>query len=179
VPDFSDWRVTAIMVPGFNDWHMTAVVRLLMAGLCGAVIGFEREIHEKDAGLRTHILMSLGSCLFALIGLKMSEQFVRGDPLRLLQGLLLGVGFLAGGVIFTHRGSVHGLTTAAGLWVMAGVGMAAGLGYFFLAAVATVFTVAIVAWLKRIEVRIHPRPSPSDSGSSKPGSDDSKGPESG
>ena len=130
-------------------------MRLLVAGLCGAAVGFEREISEKGAGLRTHILICLGACLFSLVGLRMSEELHAGDPLRILQGMLLGVGFIAGGVIFTRRGSVRGLTTAAGLWVLSGIGLASGMGYYFLAIFGTFLTVTIIAWLKHIERRIH------------------------
>jgi len=134
--------------------------KLLMAGACGAAAGWERELKEKGAGLRTHILICVGACLFALIAVRMHEQYPSGDILRLIQGMLLGVGFIAGGVIFTQRGSVRGLTTAAGLWVLTGVGMAVGLGYYFLAIFGTVLTTAVVAWMKRVEGVIHRPPGP-------------------
>jgi len=144
-------------MPDLVGWYYIATLRLLLAGVCGAVIGVEREAHEKGAGLRTHILISIGACLFALIGLRMSEQFPGGDPMRLLQGMLLGVGFLAGGVIFMRRGSVKGLTTAAGLWVLTAVGLGCGLGYYFLAAFGTVLSITIIAWMRHIERHIHER----------------------
>jgi len=140
------------------SWPLVAVFRLLVAALCGAVIGWEREVHEKGAGLRTHMLMSVGACLFALIALGMHRDFPRGDVLRVLQGMLLGVSFLAAGVIFMRRGSIHGLTTAAGLWVLTGIGLAAGLGYYFLAACATLLAAATIAWLKRFEKYLHRGP---------------------
>jgi len=131
-------------------WMLVAVLRLLLASACGAVIGWEREVREKGAGLRTHILIAFGACLFCLIALRVREA-TGGELLRVLQGMLLAVGFLAGGVIFTGRGTVHGLTTAAGLWVVTGLGLAAGLGYYFLALFGTLMTWATVAWLKRLE----------------------------
>lgn len=135
------------------QWYGVAATRLLLALLCGAVIGWEREMHAKGAGLRTHILISVGACLFCLVGLRMHEQFHVGDPLRIVQGALLGVGFIAGGVIFTQRGSVRGLTTAAGLWVLTAVGLAAGLGYYFLAALSTLLAIAVITWMRRVERR--------------------------
>jgi len=143
-------------------WYVVAALRLLVAGVCGAVIGWERELSEKGAGLRTHTLISLGACLFSLAALRLRAQY-GGDVLRVVQGMLLAVGFLAGGVIFTRGSSVYGLTTAAGLWVLTGVGLAAGLGYYFLALFGTLLTIVIIAWLRRVERRIHqPAPPPGE-----------------
>jgi len=136
--------------------------RLVFAGLCGAVVGWEREYHEKGAGLRTHTLICVGACLFSLVALRMQEMDPASDLLRVVQGLLLGIGFIAGGVIFTHRGSVRGLTTAAGLWVLTGVGLAAGMGFYGLAALGTGLSLLIVAGLKRLEAHIHRAPAPDD-----------------
>ena len=136
---------------GGIQWYAVAAARMLLAALCGGLIGWEREVHEKGAGLRTHILICLGACLFSLVGIRIYEEYGAGDPLRLVQGLLLGVGFLAGGVIFMQRGSVRGLTTAAGLWVLTAVGLSAGFGYYFLAAVGTLLAIAVIAWLGQIE----------------------------
>ena len=82
--------------------------------------------------------------------------------MRVVQGLLLGIGFLAGGVIFTRSGSVQGLTTAAGLWVLTAVGLAVGFGYYFLAVIGTLLTFVIIAGLKQIELRIHKAPRPDE-----------------
>lgn len=137
------------------QWLYIAAGRIVLAAVCGAVIGYERELQEKGAGLRTHMLIGIGSCLFSLVAISMHKDFPQGDVIRLLQGMLLGVGFLAGGVIFTHRGSVRGLTTAAGLWVLTAVGMCAGLGYYFLAIFATSLTIIIIAWLRTVENWLH------------------------
>jgi putative Mg2+ transporter-C (MgtC) family protein len=145
---------------GELQWYAVASIRIILAALCGALIGYEREVREKRAGLRTHILICMGACIYSLIGVSMHRDYPTGDPLRLVQGLLLGVGFIAGGVIFTQRGSVHGLTTAAGLWVLTAIGLAAGLGYYFLAGVGTFLAIAVIIWLGRIErerIRKHPR----------------------
>ena len=159
-------------IPSEMSAYLVDAGRLLLAVLCGAAIGLEREINQKGAGLRTHIMIAAGACLFSLVGLEMHERFPNGDPLRLLQGMLLGVGFISGGVIFTNRGLVKGLTTAAGLWVLTGVGMAAGLGYYFVAIFGTVLSLAVIGWMKHAEKLIHRNEEP---GSEKEDSADSPG----
>lgn len=106
------------------------VLKLLLSGLCGALIGWEREVQEKAAGLRTHMLVALGSCLFTILSLDLSSKTATADPSRVIQGLLMGIGFLAGGVIFREGPSVKGLTTAAGLWILGAVGLAIGMGRY-------------------------------------------------
>jgi uncharacterized membrane protein YhiD involved in acid resistance len=140
--------------------HLVTAFRLLLAVTCGALIGIEREQQEKRAGLRTHILLCLGACLFALIGLRMHKEYPGGDALRLLHGLITGVGFLAAGVIFTQGASVRGLTTAVGLWSLTGIGLAVGLGYYGLAVFATLLIFIVIAWLKRVEPTLHPHAQP-------------------
>jgi putative Mg2+ transporter-C (MgtC) family protein len=129
-----------------------AILRLLIAVACGALVGWNRETHEKAAGLRTHILLALGACLFTVVGARMA-----GDSNRLLQGMVTGTGFLAAGVIFREGASVHGLTTAAGLWVMAAVGMTIGLGEYFLGVLATIVMFLILTFLREVEVRLRAR----------------------
>lgn len=132
---------------------LIAVGKLLIALACGAVIGWEREVHEKAAGLRTHMLVSAGSCLFAIVGLEVHAAFPGSDVLRVVQGLIMGMGFLAGGVIFREGASVKGLTTAAGLWVLAAIGLAVGLGNFLLAFVATLLSFITISVLAKVERR--------------------------
>jgi len=127
------------------------IFRLFVALVCGAAIGFEREIHDKAAGLRTHILICIGACLFAIIGLQLVETSETADILRLAQGLLIGVGFLGAGVIFREGPSIKGLTTAAGIWVMGAVGLAAGIGSYFIAVIGTVFALITLALFGRME----------------------------
>jgi len=132
--------------------------RLILAAACGAVIGWEREFHAKVAGLRTHMLISVGACMFTLVAIEMHRDFPGSDVMRVIQGLVLAIGFIAGGVIFTRGRSVMGLTTAAGLWVLTGVGLATGLGYYFLAVTGTLLGLVIIAGLKRIDSWLHARP---------------------
>jgi putative Mg2+ transporter-C (MgtC) family protein len=137
----------------WNEFSSDAL-KLFIASVLGATIGWEREVHHKGAGLRTHLLICMGACLFCVVSLRMRETF-NGDMLRLIQGMILGIGFLAGGVIFTQQGSVYGLTTAAGLWVLTAIGIAVGLGYYLLAVFATALSIVIIAWLKVLERRLH------------------------
>jgi putative Mg2+ transporter-C (MgtC) family protein len=135
----------------FQPWtvYATDAGRLLLAAACGAVVGREREAHEKAAGLRTHMLLAIGACLFALVALRMSEETARTDVMRLLQGMLIGTGFICGGAIFREGASVRGLTTATGLWVMGAVGLAVGVGQYFLAILTTVITFVVMEFVRR------------------------------
>ena len=125
-------------------------LKLFIAMVCGAIIGLEREIHDKAAGLRTHILVCLGACLFGMLGLALTTVY-KADILRLAQGLLIGIGFLGGGVIFKEGATVKGLTTAAGIWVMGAVGLSIGVGSYYLALLGTIFTLITLALFGKIE----------------------------
>lgn len=118
------------------------LVRLLLAALFGGLIGWQRERVHKAAGLRTHVLVSLGSALFVLAGRESS--FSTADLSRIVQGVVAGIGFLGAGVILkrAEQNEVHGLTTAASVWLTAGVGVATGAGQVWLALAA-----AAVGWL--------------------------------
>jgi len=122
-------------------------MRLLVAALCGAALGLEREYHQKPAGLRTNMLIAIGSALFTLV----SVEMVAGSPDRIAAQIVTGIGFLGGGAILRERGSVHGMTTAATIWVNAAVGMAAGAGHFRTAIATTVFSLVVLALLLPIE----------------------------
>ncbi len=129
-----------------------ATLRLLAAAALSGVIGLEREIAQKNAGLRTHMLVGLGAGLFTLIG---AAAFPGADPARVAAQIVPGVGFLGAGAIFRHGLNVKGLTTAAGLWSVAAVGMAAGAGWFAVATAATIVALVVlyafwvVEWLLR------------------------------
>ncbi|MBN1354281.1 MAG: MgtC/SapB family protein [Candidatus Omnitrophica bacterium] len=127
------------------------VLRLFIATLCGAVIGLERELKDKAAGLRTHILVCEGACLFGLLGVYMEATYANADILRLAQGLLIGMGFLGGGVIVREGTAVKGLTTAAGIWFMGAIGLSVGLGYYMLGLIGSLFGLAIITLFRRLE----------------------------
>lgn len=121
------------------------VVRLLLAALLGALVGLERELARRPAGLRTHMLVAVGSALFVLVPVQAGMQME--DVSRVVQGLLAGVGFLCAGSILkgSSGDDVHGLTTAASLWMTAAIGMAAGLGRESTAVLSTLLLLAILA----------------------------------
>lgn len=121
---------------------------MLSAGL-GAVMGIEREIRRKPAGLRTNILICLGSALFTSVSIHMGDPVHTPD--RIAAQIVTGIGFLGAGTILRARGTVHGMTTAATIWVNAGVGMAVGAGQYLAATIATASTIVVLAILGPIE----------------------------
>lgn len=129
----------------YEGMTLELVLRLLVAGLLGAVIGLDRAYRAKEAGFRTHFLVSLGSALFMIIsqyGFAAVTEGVesRFDPSRLAAQVVSGIGFIGAGTIIIHRQFVRGLTTAAGLWATSGIGLAVGGGLYWLAVAATAFT---------------------------------------
>lgn len=138
-------------------------IRLGLACLFGGLIGLERELKERDAGLRTHMLTALGACAFTLVSWEIFEQVrqyqtdsgiggVAGDPIRVIEAVTAGAGFLAAGIIFQHRGKVQGLTTGAGVWTAAAIGVACGSGAYAIAGITTglvLVVLTIVSLLKK------------------------------
>jgi putative Mg2+ transporter-C (MgtC) family protein len=124
-------------------------LRLLLAAGLGAAIGVEREVRQKPAGLRTNILIGVGSALFTTISLQIGA--VSGTPDRIAAQIVTGIGFLGAGAIMRSGLSVHGMTTAATIWVNAAIGMAAGAGEYAMATVATVITMLVLVALPPIE----------------------------
>lgn len=121
----------------------TFIIRLLLATIFGALIGLEREYHAKEAGVRTHLLVALGSCLFMILSIYGFDAFldhdnVSFDPSRIASQVVTGIGFIGAGTIILHKQAVRGLTTAAGVWVTAAIGLACGNGMYILAGVTTV-----------------------------------------
>ncbi|MDO4800516.1 MAG: MgtC/SapB family protein [Bacillota bacterium] len=131
------------------------VLRLLLSAAIGGAIGMEREVHNRPAGLRTHVLVSLGSALIMLIS---SEAFIgRGDPARLAAQVVSGIGFLGAGTIMRNGNSINGLTTAASLWVSAGIGLAIGAGYYIGGAVTGLIVIITLVTLGRLEKKLLPK----------------------
>jgi putative Mg2+ transporter-C (MgtC) family protein len=140
-------------LPEATAWHI-AGLRLLAAAVLGGMIGFERERRGKAAGLRTHMTVALGACLFCLLTLELMYtadlargELARTDPIRIIEAVTAGVAFLAAGTIFAGRGRVEGLTTGAGLWVAGAIGVACGIGQLPLAAFATLLVILVLALL--------------------------------
>jgi putative Mg2+ transporter-C (MgtC) family protein len=136
-------------IPDLTD--MTRIVsRLLLAAILGGLLGFEREQKGKSAGLRTHMLVALGAALFVLVPQQAGVS--NADLTRVLQGLVAGIGFLGAGTIIQGRSEedVKGLTTAAGIWLTAAIGVAAGMGREASAVLSTVLALVILSALPRI-----------------------------
>ena len=135
----------------------TIGMRLLVAALLGAAIGIDREWRSRPAGLRTHMLTALAAALFTVLAFEivnsdlLMHENTRADPIRVIEAVTAGVAFLAAGTIIRGRGGVHGLTTGAGMWLAGSLGVASGLGYIAVAAIAAAFGVVIISLLGQIE----------------------------
>ena len=132
------------------------LLRIVLAAGLGAAVGLEREVREREAGLRTHMLVAVGSALFTLVSAYGFSEFfaqtgpvVPVDPTRIAAQIVTGIGFLGAGAIIRQGMNVRGLTTAATLWAVAAIGLASGAGYYF-GAVATTVVVLIALWPVKI-----------------------------
>jgi putative Mg2+ transporter-C (MgtC) family protein len=139
-------------LPDATQWTRL-LVRIGLAVLLGALIGYEREQRESAAGLRTHMLVALGTALFVLV--PQQAGLSPADLSRVIQGIVAGVGFLGAGAVIkrAQSGEVHGLTTAAGIWATAAIGIAVGLGREATAIASTVIVVVILGLVLRLEKR--------------------------
>ncbi len=134
------------------NWDLEIVTRLLVATILGGLVGLERERLNRAAGLRTHVLVSVGSALFTLLSLYAFREAGKvNDPARVAAQIVSGIGFLGAGTIMKHGATVRGLTTAATLWVVAGIGTAAGAGFYLGALLTTAVVIAALVFLKAIE----------------------------
>jgi len=131
------------------------VLRLLAAAVLGSLVGLERERHNQPAGLRTHIILTIGSALAMCVSIDLAMQFQpyvpNGDPARLAAQVISGIGFLGAGAIFKYGTSVKGLTTATSLWTVAIIGLAVGAGHYFPAIVATALLLLALSALDLLE----------------------------
>lgn len=146
--------------------HVEVMVRLIVATACGAMIGWERERAGKQAGLRTTVLVALGSALFTVLSMYITQEplfdpetgvHYRPDPSRIASTVVSGIGFLGAGVIMHAQGQVVGMTTAATIWVVAAIGMAAGAGQFALAlgsAILTLFVLLPLGWWEHRQYKL-------------------------
>ena len=136
--------------------QLSIVLRILCALLVGGIIGLERGTKNRPAGLRTYMLVCVGSCLIMLTNQYIYQCTGAGDPMRLGAQVVSGIGFLgAGTIMVTKRNQIKGLTTAAGLWASAGVGLALGIGFYEAALTATISIYTILTLLQRWEHRAH------------------------
>jgi putative Mg2+ transporter-C (MgtC) family protein len=141
------------------ELQLLLLIRLVAAGALSAVLGWEREVARKPAGLRTHMLVGVASALFtvlaelAVMDYPGDQGGMRADPIRVIQAVAIGVGFLGSGVIFVSKSdeSVQGLTTAGSIWATAAIGIAAGLGYYILAVGATLLLMLVLRGMARFD----------------------------
>jgi putative Mg2+ transporter-C (MgtC) family protein len=148
-----------------NEWGLVETylpvhimgIRLLIAFCLGAIIGFEREAHTAEAGLRTHILVALAAALFTILAFEIYHTIdtgegssTRADPIRAVEAVTAGIAFLGAGAIFRSQGGVQGLTTGAGMWLAGAVGMATALGYYVVAVGTTLLAVLVLAALRAV-----------------------------
>lgn len=127
------------------------LIKLIISSVCGAAIGFQRELKDRPAGLRTHTLVALASCLFTVISL---SGIKGGDPTRIVSNVAVGIGFIGAGTIIKQGNIIIGLTTAASLWTVAAVGVLVGAGFYFEAFLATAVSLLILVFFKEIEERV-------------------------
>ena len=131
------------------EWNL--ILRLFIAGILGGLIGFERELRAKEAGMRTHFIVALGSALFMII-----SQYAftgRFDAARVAAQVVSGIGFIGAGVIIFQKNVVRGITTAAGLWVAAAIGLACGAGMYAIAAAASLLTLSCLETVHFLSMR--------------------------
>jgi putative Mg2+ transporter-C (MgtC) family protein len=138
---------------------MEIITQLILAIFLGALIGLERELKRKEAGLQTYSLVALGTCLFTIISFELFNSFfgkagISFDPSRIIMAIAIGIGFIGAGVIFRQSSGIIGLTTAAGLWATAAIGIAVGVKLYFLAILTTFLVLLILAGFGRLEEKI-------------------------
>lgn len=143
----------------YGSYELAIFVKLLLAALAGGAVGLEREKHGRPAGLRTHLLVALGACIMMIVSEAFQLKYaafdtnssVRLDPGRTAAQIVTGIGFLGAGVIIKEGITVRGLTTAASLWLVAGLGMAFGMGLFVPGVITTALALASLIFLKKLE----------------------------
>lgn len=146
--------------PHWSPLYLAWLTHLLAAVLAGGFIGLERSYHGRPAGFRTHTLVCMASSLLMMVSLYQGEWFdapgeiVRIDPTRMAQGIMTGIGFLGAGVIFKEGLSVRGLTTAASIWITSAIGILIGIGFYFVAGMATALTLGVLSVFRSIELRM-------------------------
>lgn len=135
------------------------IIKVVLAALLGAIVGFERELARKVAGIRTHSLVCLASALFTSISVDAFKEYIGSvgyDPSRIISNIIVGIGFIGAGAILRHGSKVEGTTTAASLWATAAIGVTVGVGLFKEAAVVTVLVYAIlqIVWFVEQKMRV-------------------------
>jgi len=151
------WQNIYQAVNGIEVTTVGSIYKLLLSMVLGAVVGFERKRKGQSAGVRTFSLIAMGATLAMLLSIYVPQEYMglkNGDPGRIAAQVVTGIGFLGAGAIIQMKGSVRGLTTAAGIWMVATIGMAVGVGLYWLSVVATMLILFILVQLESIEHRM-------------------------
>ncbi len=163
-----DWQTLLDGIRSLEFLRIDLLVRLMLAAVLGGVVGMERELSGKPAGLRTNLLICVGAALLTELSMSIARTagpgFRNADPARLAAQIVSGIGFLGAGTIIQARGSVVGLTTAATLWVVAAIGIAAGSGAYVEAIGTTILVIFVLILLGRLEGRLLERRAEADLG---------------
>ena len=142
----------------FQNFDMEILIRIVVSIILGSIIGLEREITNKSAGLRTQILVCLGSCIFTILSIYGFSTAVTlyplGDPARIAAQIITGIGFIGAGTVLRNGPTVFGLTTAATLWMAASIGMACGSGMYDVATIATFASVLVLTLIRVFERKV-------------------------
>ncbi|MGQ0585026.1 MAG: MgtC/SapB family protein [Reyranella sp.] len=139
------------------------LIRLLLAAACGMAVGFDREMKNRPAGLRTHMLVCVAAATFTILTFEMfhrvtaADSSVSADPLRIIEAVVAGVAFLGAGTILRSGRNIEGITTGASLWLVGAIGIACGAGYYAIAIVIVILALLIVSVLLKLEHRINSR----------------------
>lgn len=130
---------------------LSSVFKLMLSMLLGAIVGFERKSKGQNAGIRTFALISMGATMAMILSVYVLQEYYGGDPGRMAAQVLSGIGFLGAGAIIQMKGSVRGLTTAAGIWIVATIGLAVGIGLYFISIFATGMIIIVLVQFERFE----------------------------
>ena len=145
----------------FTPETLEMILKITLAAVLGMAIGLEREHRRKPAGLRTYTLVALGATLFTILSQNIGGEAAAYDPSRIASQVVVGIGFIGAGIIFIRGGHIEGLTTAAGLWTTAAIGMAVGFGFYTVAVFSAILSLAVLLLLRQIEKNI-PKIPPND-----------------
>lgn len=127
--------------------------KIIVATICGLIIGLEREMKHKVAGVRTHILICVGACLYTAIGIVLADTY-NTDPMRVVAQIITGVGFLGAGVIFKSDDKIVGVTSAAFIWFISSIGVLVGIGYLFSSVLFTIGLLVVLVVIQEIENKL-------------------------
>lgn len=154
----SVWDYVYAQINSIEVTTVSSLYKLVLSLLLGSMVGFERKRKGQTAGIRTFALISMGATLAMILSIYVPQEYMglkNGDPGRIAAQVITGIGFLGAGAIIQMKGSVRGLTTAAGIWMVAAIGMAVGVGMYWIAFFATLLILFNLLWLERFEHKIN------------------------